>query len=216
MRLMPFPHAGFIPMKRVPTGLFLAYLLLVLNLIAVPAAAQRGARVIARGLDQLAQESSTIIQGSIISVKVEPHPHYQNLMTVVVRMRVTEVLKGAPTQTLEFRQYIWDIRDELDGASYQKGQEVLLMLGPESEIGLRSPVGLEQGRFRILRTPSGPALAVNGRGNAGLFDQTEQRLHARGVSLPAATAKIVRQTVSGPISLTDLKTAIRSLSGVTR
>jgi hypothetical protein len=165
------------------------------------------------GLDQLATEASTIVQGSVVSTKVEPHPQYQNLMTVVVRMRVTETLKGAPTQMLEFRQYIWDIRDELDGAGYRKGREYVLLLGPASQIGLRSPVGLEQGMFLITRTSSGSAVAVNGRGNVGLFNHTEQRLHTRAITLPAATAKIVHRTSSGPLPLTDLKTALRSFAG---
>jgi hypothetical protein len=193
-----------------------AYALLSVCVLSGPLQAQSSARMSVSGLDQLATEANAIVQGSVVSTKVEPHPQFQNLMTVVVRMRVTETLKGAPTQMLEFRQYVWDIRDELHGGGYRKGQEYLLLLGPVSEIGLRSPVGLEQGTFRIVRTPSGPAMAVNGRGNIGLFDHTEQRLHARSVTLPAATAKIVHRTSSGPLPLSDLKTALRSFAGGTQ
>jgi len=98
--------------------------LLVLSCVA--ASAQRGARTVPASLDQLVRESDTVIHGTVVSAKVEPHPQLKNLMTVVVTMNVAETLKGPAAKTLQFRQYIWDVRDQLDGANYRKGDELLL------------------------------------------------------------------------------------------
>jgi hypothetical protein len=163
-------------------------------------------------LDQLTQEARLIVHGSIRSVKVEPHPQFANLMTVVVSLKVQDTLKGPPQQSLEFRQYIWDIRDQLKASRYWKGQELLLMLGPVSKYGLTSPVGLEQGRFRIVRDAAGQLTAINGRGNAGLFEHAESRAQARGVKLSPRALSLVRQQQPGPISLSDLEDAIRAFA----
>jgi hypothetical protein len=86
------------------------------------------------------------------------------------------------------------------------------MLGPVSKYGLTSPVGLEQGRFRILRDSSGQATAINGRGNAGLFQQTEARARAQGIKLSARQSTLIRQRQPGPVALSDLKDAIRTFA----
>ncbi len=191
-------------------------ILLLLTLTALTASAQRGARTVGRSLDQLTRESDTIVHASVVSARVEPHPQLGNLMTVVVDLRVMDTLKGSTARTLEFRQYIWDIRDQYDAAGYRKGDEMVLMLGPTSQYGLRSPVGLEQGRFRVVTDRAGKKTAENGRGNVGLFASTESSMKAQGVKLPTATARLVHQQPHGPIPLSDLKDAIKSFSGVTR
>jgi hypothetical protein len=175
--------------------------------------AQRGARTLPRGLDQLTQEADVILHGSVVSTKVEPHPQLKNLMTVVVSMKVSETLKGTPRKSFVFRQYIWDLRDQADAAQYYKGQELLLCMGPVSDYGLSSPVGLEQGRFRILRNAKGELTAVNGRGNAGLFDKVAERAQSRGMKLPARVNALVSKPQTGPIPLAVLKDAIRSFGG---
>jgi len=116
---------------------------------------ERSARTVPVGLDQLTQRAQTIVRGSAVSAVVEPHPQFKNLLTVVVSVRVDQTLKGAPQKTLTFRQYIWDQRDRLGAAGYRKGEELILLLGPVSQYGLTSPVGLEQGRFRVLRDAKG-------------------------------------------------------------
>jgi hypothetical protein len=79
---------------------------------------------------------------------------------------------------------------------------------------LRSPSGLEQGRFVVSRDSSGKAVAINGRGNLGLFANTETRLQQRGVKLPSAAARVVHAHAgSGAIDLADLKLAIRGMTG---
>jgi hypothetical protein len=147
----------------------------------------------------------------VTSTKVEPHPRLANLMTVVVSMNVSEVVKGSPRKSIVFRQYVWDLRDQLDAGQYRKGQELLLLLRPVSEYGLTSPAGLEQGRFRILRDALGKATVVNGRGNMGLFQSVEARAQARGVALSPRVTAMVRRPQPGAVPLADLVEAIHSL-----
>lgn len=180
------------------------------------AVAQRGALTSPRSLAQLTEQADHIVRGRVISARVEPHPQLKNLSTVVITMSVDETLKGRAAKTLEFRQFIWDIRDQLDSARYSKGQELLLMLGPVSEYGLTSPVGLEQGRFRIVRDNQGNAVAVNGRGNAGLFANVEARAQARGLKLSPAATRLVRRGKAGAVPLADLEDAVRTFAGAAR
>jgi hypothetical protein len=183
-----------------------------LSVATVPVLAQQ-ALTLPRGLDQLTEEAKVIVHGSVISARIEPHPQLKNLMTAVVTMRVIDSYKGNPPKTLVFRQYLWDLRAQLGAAEYGKGQELLLLLGPVSEYGLTSPVGLEQGRFKISRDQKGQATAVNGRGNLGLFDSVEQRVRSRGVQLSPRTTSLVRKNRAGPLPLLDLEDAIRTFAG---
>jgi hypothetical protein len=172
---------------------------------------QRGALTVPQALDQMAQEADVIFRGVVTSTKFEADPHLANLMTVVISMNVSEVAKGSPRKSIVFRQYVWDLRNQLDAAEYRKGQELLLLLRPVSEYGLTSPVGLEQGRFRILRDAKGRATVVNGRGNVGLFQSVEARAATRGIGLsPRVTAMVHRQE-AGAVPLADLMEAIRNL-----
>jgi len=172
---------------------------------------QRGALTVPQALDQMAQEAEVIFRGVVTSTKVEPHPQLANLMTVVVSMNVSEMVKGSPRKSIVFRQYVWDLRDQFDAAQYSKGQELLLLLRPASEYGLTSPAGLEQGRFRILRDVKGQATVLNGRGNLGLFQSVETRAHARGVVLSPRVTAMVRRPQGGAVPLAELLEAIRSL-----
>lgn len=182
-----------------------------LVLAASVASAQRGALVAPRSIDQLTQEAAVIVRGRVVSAKVEPHPTLRNLTTVLVTMNVEETLKGTSSKSLQFRQYIWDIRDQLDAARYAKGEELLLMLGPVSQYGLTSPVGLQQGRFRIVRNAT-QSTAVNGNGNLRLFEATQERAQGRGIKLSPRVATLARQHHAGPVPLADLEDAIRTFA----
>jgi len=82
-----------------------------------------------------------------------------------------------------------------------------------SKYGLTSPVGLEQGRFRVVRDAQGTATAVNGRGNAGLFASTEQRARTKGIKLSARSLAAVRRSEAGPLDLQALEDTIRTFAG---
>src|SRR5881394_4309323 len=191
-------------LRRSCLGRLFPILVLISTLTSTSAIfAQRGALTTRQSIDQLTDEATLIVHGHVTSAKVEPHPQLSNLMTVLVTMEVQETLKGTAPKSIQFRQYIWDMRDQLDAAQYAKNQELLLMLGPISQYGLRSPVGLDQGRFRITRDGQGQPVAVNGQANLHLFEAAEQRAHARGIKLSTRVAALARQRDAGPVPLAD-------------
>jgi hypothetical protein len=174
--------------------------------------AQVGARTITRGLDQLTDEAAIIVQGHIQSVKFEPHPQLTNLNTIVVSMYVRTTLKGTQRKTLTFRQFVWDGDPVRAAKDYAKGEELLLLLGPTSEYGLSSPVGLEQGRFRVTHDRQGNSVVANGRNNVGLFTSIMKRTRSKGVALSPLTA-VMTERAAGPVPLNDLQDLIRTLAG---
>jgi hypothetical protein len=173
--------------------------------------AQHTATVAPASLDRLVESAETIVRGNVVSAVVEPHPEFSNLQTIVVTVAVSDVLKGQSGRTLTFRQLELNSRD-LPAGGYGKSQEVLLLLNPVSPYGLTSPVGLEQGRFRVLRDGKGNRIAVNGRNNVGLFSDVASKASSRGVVL-SARAKAMLAKPAAQASLDGLEDAIRSLVG---
>jgi hypothetical protein len=189
--------------------ILLAFLSLCL---VVGAQAQRGARTKIQGLDQLTSEATQIVRGTIISAHVEPHPTYNNLMTVVVKLRVDKTIKGAAGKQLEFRQFVWDVRDFKDGAIYRRGDSMVILLGAVSPNGLRSPVGLGQGRFKIQKDAAGQQIAVNESGNVGLFQSASARTTAGQMRLSAHAAQMVKENRGGPMRPDDLEAVIQGFA----
>jgi hypothetical protein len=165
-----------------------------------------------RNLAQLSDRADVIIRGQVLSAKSEPHPELRGLQTIVVTLRVRERLKGNSPDIYTFRQYIWDIRDRYNAAGYRKGQHLLLMMNKPSRFGLTSPVGLEQGRFKITRDATGTTFAVNGRGNVGLFSNVEPQLQQRKVRLSTGAGKMIRSK-HGAVRIEELTEVIRGLVG---
>jgi hypothetical protein len=186
-------------------------ILFLLLLMAGGAFAQRGAVTIPRNLAELTTQSETIVRGKVVSAKVEPHPEFQSLQTVVVTIAVSEALKGDPGQTFTFRQFVWDVRDKLDAAGYHKGDDLLLLMNAPTKYGLSSPAGLGQGRFLIHRDAAGRTIATNEMGNQGLFRGIAPELSKRSVQLSPRLSKVVAQPGAGPLELDDLRGLIRSL-----
>lgn len=189
-------------------------LALLASASAPPLLAQRGALTRSRNLGELVSQSAVILRGNVLSARAEPHPELTNLWTIVVTVRVREVLKGDAGPTFTFRQFIWDIRDRYDAAGYRKGHEFLLLMNPPTRYGLSSPAGLEQGRFRIRRDRDGREVAANGHGNANLFRNLRQQLKRQRIELAPQTASFIEQHPSGPLPLDGLRDVIQQLRSV--
>jgi hypothetical protein len=180
--------------------------------LAMPAAAQRDARVLHRNLAELVGDSYTIVLGRVASVKAEPHPQFQNIQTVVVTLQVSEVWKGQAGSTFTFRAFVSDPLDFRGKLGYAGNQDALLKLTKPSDIGLSSPAGLEQGRFRVNTDAYGNRTVVNGLSNTGLFrnvQKTSPKLDAQLAALPAR--QLLTQHASGPITFDDFKTIVQTL-----
>lgn len=186
---------------------------LFLLLSADPSAwAQRGAYTRPADLDYIVQQAETILRGHIVSASVEPHPQFPALQTVVVTLKVDKVIKGKAESTHIFRQFIWDVRDSADAAGYRKADELLLFLNPPSEYGLTSPVGLEQGRFRIERDAQGNRFAINGRGNTALFEHVAEKASSRGIVFSRQVQSMLSKR-AGRVPLDTLEEAVQVLAG---
>ena len=189
-----------------------AWLALAACLLTAPAFAQRGAMTVPRNLDQLTDRASDIVRGTVVEARVEKHPELTALDTVVVTLRLKETLKGRGAAHFTFRQYIWDARDVYDAAGYRKGQDLLLLMIAPSRYGLSSPAGMDQGRFRIVRDRAGREMAVNGAGNARLFEGLGDA-GKQGVALTARQASLVAKHRGGPVAADELSAMIRAFAG---
>jgi hypothetical protein len=198
--------------RHIPT--LAAVCLLVLAAYS-PLSGQSGAHTASVDLAQLVQGAQTIVRGQVLSAKIEPHPQFPNLQTVVVTLAVTRLFKGDAKSQLVFRQYVWDPGDFHSAAGYQKAGELLLFLNPVSPYGLTSPVGLEQGRFRVLRDAKGNRYALNGKGNFGLFAQVADKAGIRGASLTKQAREILAKP-AGQAPLDAFEEIIQALATVSR
>ena len=187
---------------------------LLVSISAGMAAGQRGALTASRNLDDLSAEAGVIVRGRIVSTRVEPHPQFAALWTVVVTLQVDEAIKGQIGNSYSFRQFIWDPRDRQDAAGYQKGQRLLLLLTAPNSNGLSSPVGLEQGLFHLSTDTVGSVYATNGRNNVGLLSGVASRAAAKGIRLAPRSEALVSAPRQGPLALDDLLTLIRQLASV--
>src|SRR5205823_3374571 len=133
------------------------------------ASAQRGAVTLPRNLTQLTTQAALIVHGRVLYSHVEPHPQYRNLSSVVVTIGVFDVLKGTAGKSLSFRQFIWDPRDIADRGGYHNGDELFLFLNKVTAAGFTSPVGLEQGRLRLVRGLGGEASVAPAVANSLLY-----------------------------------------------
>jgi hypothetical protein len=148
------------------------FLRLVPLLVAISSLAQRGAVVHPADLADLTNRAQTIVRGRVVSARLEPHPQFKNLQTVVLTLAVKEAYKGNPGSTMTIRQFVWDIRDKMDSMGYRKGQEYILFLNPTTRYGLTSTTGLDQGRFRISTDSAGNEVVANSAGNYGLLGES--------------------------------------------
>lgn len=189
---------------------FAATFLVMLFGVAPHAVAQMRATVAPASLNHLVENAETIVHGHVLSVTLEPHPEFSNLQTVLVTLAVSDTLKGHSQSTLQFRQLNLGARD-VSNTGYHKADELLLFLNPVSQYGLTSPVGLEQGHFRVLRDAKGNKVAVNGYNNVGLFSDLANQKRSTSSLSPRAQAALAKP--SGAVSFDAFAEIVRSLAG---
>lgn len=206
---MGSPNQSQSPSPKTPALLCLV-VLSSLAVLAPISSAQNGAIVVHRNLGELVDRAGIIVVGKILSARVQPHPEFKNLPTVLVTVEVEESLKGDVGGLYVYRQAILDVREQYDSAGYKKGEPVLLLLAKPSRMGLSSPMGLAQGRFRIVEGPAGRKAAVNGMGNGGLLVGMRTSLRQRGIDPNAAEDALLEQE-RGPVRLEELKSLIRKI-----
>jgi hypothetical protein len=199
------------------------YLVTCLALPGLAVSALGQALVRQVNLYELSRRAGVIVHGRIVEVRVEGHPDYRNVPTLVVALSVIENVRGAKGKRVMFRQYAPAARlrsghgatqaGKYSTAEYQMGQELVLFLYPESQYGLTSPVGAGQGRFRVLREASGGALIVNEAGNRGLFENVATSAKQSGVSLSGVEQRMMLARPGSPVELSTFLGLVKRLGG---
>lgn len=183
----------------------------LLAAITAPAGA---AMILKMNLAQLTDRADAIFRGEVLSA--EPGKISiggGTLPTVTYRMRVDEAFKGAfeakenASPEVEITM-LGTLKSTARSGSHARltsslpevpklnvGESYVLFTTAPGASGLRAPVGLGQGSFRIYAGANKNELAVNELNNAGLFDG-------------AGSAQRSAQASEGPVTYTRLATAI--------
>ena len=154
------------------------------------AASATASTVAPRNLVHLIDDAQDIVVGSVTNVTDGIDP--QGVPYTEVTLAVGETLRGPAQDTLSFRQFgllaprvlpsgktMYAVRPP-GWPQYATGERVLLFLTrPASQTGLRTTVGLEQGKFAItnnvLRSAAGEGALFDGVDAASQLLSTEDR-----------------------------------------
>jgi hypothetical protein len=124
-------------------------------------------------LDQLVVDADRIFLGLVTAVDEQNDEH--GIPGTYVTVQIARTLKGNTPTTLTFKQLGGQARPggnallRIAGLpTYQVGQELILFLRPTSAAGFTSPVGMEQGKFRVVRNGT-KAQVLNKLGNANVL-----------------------------------------------
>jgi len=121
----------------------------VLGLILTCGSRAESMTVLPMNLVQMAQHSGKIIHGKVISVREETHKTL-GISISVINLQTEECLKGDVAGQVEFRQV-----NGMGLPMYRQGEEIVIFLYPESRAGLTSPVGADQGLFKVIADQEG-------------------------------------------------------------
>lgn len=188
--------------------------LIVLACLGTAAPPASATSMLHRNIVDLIEISELIVTGTVVNVT---DGFESGVPYTEVTVEVEESLKGSVPDIYTFRQY--GLREPVslgNGLTYvgvspdgwprfEPGEDVLLFLyKPASKTGLRTTVGLFQGKFQKVNEQYENAIRNRGlfRGvsaQAGLLDPAEERmLEAKGGPVRAATLRsFVRKAVRG-------------------
>jgi hypothetical protein len=161
----------------------------------------RAARVRELGLADMAARADRVFLGQCVERVVLEEPGRRPATRYV--FRVLAVLKGVDGPVAEFTVAATpDGRGFAGLPVFEVGERALLLLYPPGSGGRTSPMGLDQGAFRLALARDGSTLAVNGQGNRELFkDVPADLLEEHGLSGRSG----------GPVGLEALQRLLRGL-----
>jgi hypothetical protein len=167
---MPLLNRRPLPRAVVGLGVVLA------SLMTQPASAI-GRRI---DLATMTARAGTIVAGRIVSIRADSHPKYHRIGALYVTVRVSDMIKGAPTHKFTFMLFTGGMLPQAKGKqlavgrslpslpAFRVGEEVVLFLYPPSHVGFTSPVGGAEGKFQIHRQPGQPTTVASEAGNSSL------------------------------------------------
>lgn len=135
-------------------------------------------------LQEMVGSAERIFWGSCVSV--EETTLASGLVATQYTFQVRRGLKGVEAgEMVTFRQLQSNDRRKLSLPglpSFRKGQESLIFLHGESRLGLTSPVGLQQGVFRLQQDEQGLSV-INGMQNSNLdYELPEINMRSAGLA----------------------------------
>jgi hypothetical protein len=148
-------------------------------------------------IERLTTDADLVVQGKVLDQTTKSTRDGRQLVTVV-RVQVSETLKGSPRQQVRLvgpGGELGDIGQHVSGsATFTDGEEVLLFLA-RSQGEVYELVGMAQGKYRIERGgPGSPTRAIpEPLGNATLVDPRSLRptvADSRAMSLETLQARI--------------------------
>lgn len=162
-------------------------------------------------ISEMVASADRIFRGRCLSV--EPAGSAAGLPVLQYTFEVVEGLKGVTEgEQVAFRQVQGAGKDRRKGVAgipgYRGGEEVLLFLYPDSQLGLTSPVGLDQGVFRVIRDDSGEIQVVNALLNRNLTQGLSEDV--RPVAFGGKVARLLEE--GGPLPLERLRLAVDQIS----
>jgi hypothetical protein len=181
------------------------YLTAVMLSVSFIAEAQR---TIPMNIERLVKDAGLIVHAKVS--KVESGIDSQSGLTVTwVTLQVKENLYGAPASECTFKQYGGKsgriVHSPIGMPRYAVGEEMVLMLTAPSQVGMQSPVGMEQGKYRVSNERgNGKKIVTNGMENKNLF------VGVKNTRFLGRMAKANPQN-PGPLGLEDFKNMVRLL-----
>lgn len=194
------------------------YVLLTLFLL-LPSATSHSFLVLRLNLEQLTSLSERIFVGRCLEVKLVKDRNDRPVQFVTYE--VIETLKGSAEERITFKQIRFDERREAgeisgttalsDLPTYEAGEENIIFLSGESDIGLTAPVGLRQGKFVIQTGSKGEKRVVNGLGNKGLLFGLSKSPRVKSLSLTTKEKKMLSRP-SEPVPYEEFVSLIKRLT----
>ncbi len=182
-------------MRRIFQTLFVALSLLLFSLTRLHAT-----QVLPVNMSDILSRADVAFIGTCVGVEVgevssSPGSGKLPVTTYVFSVAKDGVIKGNIPEKFRLTQFGISKSESLKRMlpytigmpSYEIGKEYTLFLTPESSLGLRSTIGLGQGKFNIFTGKDGKKQVINDHGNKGLFNNMPQ---TKGVTKAMGAAKL--------------------------
>ena len=162
-------------------------------------------------LAQMTQRASVIVQGHVTGVRYEPMPGYPHIDTVLVTVQVAQALKGDVGQTYTFREFIPPGQSRMvRKRGYMVGERLVLFLSAPSNYGLSSPLGKQQGTFRVTEDSQGNKYVANEAGNVRLFAGVSEVVSKAGGTLSEPPSEL-QALENRPVPLNKFVSIVKEL-----
>jgi hypothetical protein len=152
--------------------------ILVAGCLLIIASTAMGATVLRFDLEQLTKRATVVVHGKVVSKKSRKDAKVGAVVTDL-RLEVTEPLKGMRGNKFSFTVFggvVGDRGSAISGApTFELGEEVLVFLDRSNKFGMRSAVGLSQGKYTI-REVDGKRLAFRDLEGLQYLDKASGRV----------------------------------------